>query len=148
MVSGNIPCLFYQDHYPDVCLPAVSNPCPLSLSGENKNTMKFSDGKVCKSFLIGCCPHDILASTVSAVHGRPPLYLVVITIHKHILRLNYSPDVGHIELLLCPLLRSSSGCYQYRTAINSGHPLLYWLCISEHYSCVDSVSDLMKKIDL
>lgn len=97
----------------------------LSLSGENKNTMKFSDGKVCKSFLIGCCPHDILASTVSAVHGRPPLYLVVITIHKRILRLYYSPDVGHIELLLCTLMRSSSGCYQYRTAINSGHPLLY-----------------------
>lgn len=37
------------------------------LSGENKNTLKFSDGKVCKSFLIGCCPHDILASTVSLI---------------------------------------------------------------------------------
>ncbi|CAD7080413.1 unnamed protein product [Hermetia illucens] len=26
-------------------------------------TMKFSDQKVCKSFLLGCCPHEILAST-------------------------------------------------------------------------------------
>lgn len=26
-------------------------------------TLKFSDPKVCKSFLLGCCPHEILAST-------------------------------------------------------------------------------------
>ena len=26
--------------------------------------VKFTDHKVCKSFLYGCCPHEILASTV------------------------------------------------------------------------------------
>lgn len=26
--------------------------------------MKFDDPRVCKSFLLGCCPHDILSSTV------------------------------------------------------------------------------------
>ena len=26
--------------------------------------VKFTDHKVCKSFLFGCCPHEILASTV------------------------------------------------------------------------------------
>nr|XP_006822739.1 PREDICTED: putative RNA-binding protein Luc7-like 2-like isoform X3 [Saccoglossus kowalevskii] len=31
--------------------------------GESKLTVKFSDPKVCKSFLLNCCPHDILAST-------------------------------------------------------------------------------------
>uniref|UniRef100_A0A1B0DI03 Uncharacterized protein n=1 Tax=Phlebotomus papatasi TaxID=29031 RepID=A0A1B0DI03_PHLPP len=29
----------------------------------NRYTLKFNDGKVCKSFLLGCCPHEILAST-------------------------------------------------------------------------------------
>lgn len=28
-------------------------------------TLKFNDPKVCKSFLLECCPHEILASTVS-----------------------------------------------------------------------------------
>ena len=27
--------------------------------------MKFDDPRVCKSFLLSCCPHDILSSTVS-----------------------------------------------------------------------------------
>lgn len=31
----------------------------------DRYALKFHDSKVCKSFLIGCCPHDILASTVS-----------------------------------------------------------------------------------
>jgi hypothetical protein len=31
----------------------------------NPNGVKFTDHKVCKSFLYGCCPHEILASTVS-----------------------------------------------------------------------------------
>jgi hypothetical protein len=34
-------------------------------SGENSSQVKFSDSRVCKSFLVGCCPHDILATTVS-----------------------------------------------------------------------------------
>ncbi|XP_055613249.1 putative RNA-binding protein Luc7-like 1 [Uranotaenia lowii] len=29
----------------------------------NRYSTKFYDSKVCKSFLIGCCPHEILAST-------------------------------------------------------------------------------------
>lgn len=33
--------------------------------GEPEFAMKFNDNKVCKSFLVGCCPHDILATTVS-----------------------------------------------------------------------------------
>lgn len=34
--------------------------------GENdRAALKFSDPKVCKSFLLECCPHEILASTVS-----------------------------------------------------------------------------------
>lgn len=32
-------------------------------NGEGGRNLKFSDSRVCKSFLIGCCPHDILAST-------------------------------------------------------------------------------------
>ncbi|CAB3361926.1 Hypothetical predicted protein [Cloeon dipterum] len=33
-------------------------------NGENnKFQVKFSDSKVCKSFLLGCCPHEILCST-------------------------------------------------------------------------------------
>lgn len=35
-------------------------------SGENnKFQVKYSDPKVCKSFLLACCPHEILSSTVS-----------------------------------------------------------------------------------
>ncbi|CAL4157236.1 unnamed protein product, partial [Meganyctiphanes norvegica] len=30
---------------------------------ENKYRLKFSDPKVCKSFLLTCCPHEILSST-------------------------------------------------------------------------------------
>lgn len=32
-------------------------------NGEPQNAVKFSDSRVCKSFLVGCCPHDILATT-------------------------------------------------------------------------------------
>jgi len=35
------------------------------LGEEEKTSMSFDDPRVCKSFLLGCCPHDILASTVS-----------------------------------------------------------------------------------
>lgn len=38
----------------------------LSILGESgRNALRFNDAKVCKSFLLGCCPHEILASTVS-----------------------------------------------------------------------------------
>jgi len=29
----------------------------------SRYNVKFTDPKVCKSFLLGCCPHEILAST-------------------------------------------------------------------------------------
>lgn len=32
-------------------------------NGEDGRGLKFSDPRVCKSFLLDCCPHDILAST-------------------------------------------------------------------------------------
>lgn len=31
--------------------------------GENKSAVKFSSTKVCRSFLLNCCPHDILSAT-------------------------------------------------------------------------------------
>jgi RNA-binding protein Luc7-like 2 len=31
--------------------------------GEAKHRFHFTDHRVCKSFLLCCCPHDILAST-------------------------------------------------------------------------------------
>lgn len=34
------------------------------LGEEEKIAIKFDDPRVCKSFLLGCCPHEILASTV------------------------------------------------------------------------------------
>ena len=40
--------------------------------GEKKSKfdVKFDDRSVCKSFLLGCCPHDILSATVSiTAHG-------------------------------------------------------------------------------
>lgn len=30
-----------------------------------RQKLSFTDSRVCKSFLLDCCPHDILASTVS-----------------------------------------------------------------------------------
>ncbi|KAL6260915.1 hypothetical protein P5V15_008444 [Pogonomyrmex californicus] len=37
-------------------------------NGENnKFQVKYSDTKVCKSFLLACCPHEILSSTVSII---------------------------------------------------------------------------------
>ncbi|XP_018785536.1 PREDICTED: putative RNA-binding protein Luc7-like 1 [Bactrocera latifrons] len=32
-------------------------------NGDDGRGLKFSDARVCKSFLLDCCPHDILAST-------------------------------------------------------------------------------------
>lgn len=38
----------------------------IHITGENnKFQVKYSDPKVCKSFLMACCPHEILSSTVS-----------------------------------------------------------------------------------
>ncbi|XP_043194357.1 putative RNA-binding protein Luc7-like 1 isoform X1 [Amphibalanus amphitrite] len=34
-----------------------------SRDGESKLSVRFTDPKVCKSFLLGCCPNEILAST-------------------------------------------------------------------------------------
>uniref|UniRef100_A0A1S4GYL5 Uncharacterized protein n=2 Tax=gambiae species complex TaxID=44542 RepID=A0A1S4GYL5_ANOGA len=36
----------------------------------NRYSVKFYDSKVCKSFLLGCCPHEILASTTSVTTRR------------------------------------------------------------------------------
>lgn len=40
----------------------------------------FTDSRVCKSFLLDCCPHDILASTVST-HLTTPLQFLIIFLH-------------------------------------------------------------------
>lgn len=32
---------------------------------DKKEKVHFSSSRVCKSFLLSCCPHDILAHTVS-----------------------------------------------------------------------------------
>jgi len=39
--------------------------------GEKKSKfdVKFDDRSVCKSFLLGCCPHDILSATVCTAYG-------------------------------------------------------------------------------
>ena len=44
-------------------------------SGEPQNAIKFSDSRVCKSFLVGCCPHDILATTVSRLTLKNTNYM-------------------------------------------------------------------------
>jgi len=38
--------------------------------GEKKSKfdVKFDDRSVCKSFLLGCCPHDILSATVCTAY--------------------------------------------------------------------------------
>lgn len=38
---------------------------PPLIGESSRYNVKFTDPKVCKSFLLGCCPHEILASTVS-----------------------------------------------------------------------------------
>lgn len=52
----------YNNEFRSSCINKMSSP----LLGEAQFAMKFSDNKVCKSFLVGCCPHDILATTVSS----------------------------------------------------------------------------------
>ena len=48
-----------------VSLDSFSNSNYLLGPDANPYGVKFTDHKVCKSFLYGCCPHEILASTVS-----------------------------------------------------------------------------------
>jgi hypothetical protein len=31
---------------------------------DGRDRLPFDDPRVCRNFLLGCCPHDILASTV------------------------------------------------------------------------------------
>lgn len=39
------------------------------LTDEGKRSkFHFSDANICKSFLLECCPNELLASTVSLVH--------------------------------------------------------------------------------
>ncbi|KAF0770563.1 Uncharacterized protein FWK35_00004807 [Aphis craccivora] len=44
-------------------------------TGRNGETsryqVQFNDPKVCKSFLLYCCPHDILASTIGLGSSNP-----------------------------------------------------------------------------
>ncbi|XP_008478625.1 putative RNA-binding protein Luc7-like 2 isoform X2 [Diaphorina citri] len=40
----------------------------------NKYNVKFFDSKVCKSFLLTCCPHEILSSTVSVTLSYQNIY--------------------------------------------------------------------------
>ena len=51
-------------------LPSLTN--GLHVSGPDEGAaakgLKFTDPRVCKSFLRACCPHEILASTVSHLH--------------------------------------------------------------------------------
>jgi len=36
-------------------------------AGEKKTDLRFDDRSVCKSFLLGCCPHEILSATVCII---------------------------------------------------------------------------------
>lgn len=42
----------------------------LFLFADEKPKIRFTDSKVCRTFLVGCCPHDILDSTVTICFGR------------------------------------------------------------------------------
>ncbi|XP_015378266.1 PREDICTED: putative RNA-binding protein Luc7-like 2 [Diuraphis noxia] len=50
-------------------------------TGRNGETsryqVQFNDPKVCKSFLLYCCPHDILASTVHILYRMNYLYFTI-----------------------------------------------------------------------
>ena len=39
--------------------------CHCFVGPGDSQQVRFDDPRVCKSFLLGCCPHEILASTVS-----------------------------------------------------------------------------------
>jgi hypothetical protein len=45
---------------------------------EEKISVRFDDPQVCKSFLLGCCPHEILASTRMDLGDCPKLHNVAL----------------------------------------------------------------------
>jgi len=45
---------------------------------DDKITVRFDDPKVCKSFLLGCCPHEILASTRMDLGDCPRMHNVAL----------------------------------------------------------------------
>lgn len=52
-----------------------------SVAGENNRfQVKFNDPKVCKSFLLGCCPHEILSSTVGGAFVSYFVFIVGIIV--------------------------------------------------------------------
>jgi hypothetical protein len=42
--------------------------CYTVLGEKSKYSVRFDDPRVCKSFLLGCCPCDILSSTVRSLY--------------------------------------------------------------------------------
>ena len=51
-----------------IFLKQISNIfCVVAGPDTNPHGVKYTDHKVCKSFLYGCCPHEILASTVRLI---------------------------------------------------------------------------------
>uniref|UniRef100_V9IH99 Putative RNA-binding protein Luc7-like 2 n=1 Tax=Apis cerana TaxID=7461 RepID=V9IH99_APICE len=66
-------------------------------NGENnKFQVKYSDPKVCKSFLLACCPHEILSSTFyfqslwKKQFQSDPLYNIVASIVRSYVVLYFS----------------------------------------------------------
>jgi hypothetical protein len=41
---------------------------------------KYTDSDVCKNFLLGCCPGDILANTVRTIHQKK--FMAFISLEK------------------------------------------------------------------
>jgi hypothetical protein len=37
------------------------------ITGSAKSSMSFEDRRVCRPFLLNCCPHEILSGTVSDI---------------------------------------------------------------------------------
>ena len=40
------------------------NKKPLLKGDDSENSIRYDDLNVCRAFLLGCCPHDILSATV------------------------------------------------------------------------------------
>ena len=55
------------------CFPSL-----LGAEGAGVSGIKFDDPKVCKSFLMGCCPHEILASTVSSLNISYQFFIIIV----------------------------------------------------------------------
>lgn len=68
--------------YTSVQLRGIVVDAYFTLLGENnKFQVKYSDPKVCKSFLLACCPHEILSSTVSVFQSSH--IGILMTYHWH-----------------------------------------------------------------